>query len=360
MFQNDVTRRGFVKAAVAAGSLSMLGLVACNGTSSNKDADSKTTTDEKAARKVSMVTDTGGVNDQSFNQGAWEGMEELQKKNGWEVSYIESKQESDYASNLDKAVDSDCDLVWGVGFAMARAVGAAAAQNPDVQFAIIDNENPTGAANITGVQFRAQEPSFIVGYIAARVSTTAQVGFVGGVSSEVIDQFEYGYRAGVAYANAEQNTNVQVQVQYAESFSDSAKGKSIAAKMFSDGCDIVFHAAGGVGTGIIEAAKEADKFAIGVDRDQAYLAPDHVLTSAMKNVNVAVVDVSQKLLNGELTPGSNVEFGFSEDGVCIPEDHRHYPEEVYQAAVALETKIKAGSITPPKNQETLDSFKPAL
>ena len=135
---------------------------------------------------------------------------------------------------------------------MADAIATCAQTNPDIKFAIIDNANPSDAENIVGVQFRAQEPSFIVGYIGASFSKTGNVGYVGGISSDVIDQFEYGYKAGVAYANSVNGTNVQVQAQYAESFSDSARGKAIAQSMFSNGCDVVFHAAGGTGTGVIE------------------------------------------------------------------------------------------------------------
>ena len=182
------------------------------------------------------------------------------------------------------------------GFAMADATLKAAKDNPNTQFAIIDNGNDSQVSNFTGVMFRAQEPSFVVGYIAARTTKTGKVGFVGGISSALIDQFEYGYRGGVAYANKEKGTNVEISAQYAESFSDAAKGKAIANSMYSDGCDIVFHAAGGVGTGVIEAAKDANKLAIGVDRDQAYLAPENVLTSALKRVNVAIVEISEKIL----------------------------------------------------------------
>lgn len=357
---NDVTRRGFVKGAAGVGALSMLGLAACGGKTSDSGSSDSAASADSSSHVLSMVTDTGGVNDQSFNQSAWEGMQELESSEGYKVSYLESKQESDYATNLDKAVDSGAELVWGIGFAMAEAVGNAATQNPDIQFAIIDNTNPNDAANITGVMFHAEQPSFLVGYIAACTSTTNKVGFVGGMSSDIISQFEYGYKAGVAYANAEKGKNVEVSAQYAESFTDSAKGKAIATSMFTDGCDIVFHAAGGVGTGVIEAAKDAGKFAIGVDRDQAYLAPDNVLTSALKNVNVAVVDVSKKLISGELKGGTNVVLGAAEGAVGIPEAHDHYADDVYQAALALEDKIKNGEITVPASKSDFDSYKPEV
>ena len=349
----SVSRRGFVKGAgVVAAAATMAGLVGCGGEGGDGASGE--------AVKIEMVTDTGGVNDQSFNQLAWEGMQQLEEENGWEVGYLESTQEADYAPNLDRCVDDGCALIWGVGFAMADAISNCAATNPDVQFAIIDNANPSDAANITGVQFRAQEPSFIVGYIAAAFSKTGNVGYVGGISSDVIDQFEFGYKAGVAYANSMNGTNVQVQAQYAESFSDSAKGKSIAQKMFSGGCDVVFHAAGGTGTGVIEAAAEAGLYAIGVDMDQNHLAPDNVITSALKRVNVAVVDVSNQIISGELAGGSNVTLGLTEDCVGIPENHDLIGDEIYNTALDIEEKIKSGEIVPPASQADYDTYVASL
>lgn len=287
-------------------------------------------------------------------------MTELKDKNGWDVSYLESKQDSDYATNLDKAVDAESDLVWGVGFAMADATLKAAKDNPNTQFAIIDNGNDSQVSNFTGVMFRAQEPSFVVGYIAARTTKTGKVGFVGGISSALIDQFEYGYRGGVAYANKEKGTNVEISAQYAESFSDAAKGKAIANSMYSDGCDIVFHAAGGVGTGVIEAAKDANKLAIGVDRDQAYLAPENVLTSALKRVNVAIVEISEKILKDGQKGGTTISLGASEDAVGISEEHHLMGEDTYKAATDLLDKIKAGSVVPPTNKDELDKYVKSL
>ena len=205
-----------------------------------------------------------------------------------------------------------------------------------------------------------QEPSFVVGYIAARTTKTGKVGFVGGISSALIDQFEYGYRGGVAFANKENNTNVEVSAQYAESFSDAAKGKAIANSMYSDGCDVVFHAAGGVGTGVIEAAKDANKLAIGVDRDQAYLAPENVLTSALKRVNVAIVEISEKILKDGQKGGTTISLGASEDAVGIAEDHHLMAEDTYKAAIGLLDKIKAGSVVPPASKDDLDKYVKSL
>lgn len=326
------------------------------GSSGTKTTDKDTNTEKEY--KVAMVTDTGGVNDQSFNQSSWEGLQNFEKNNkGVKVSYLESKQESDYATNLDKVVDSGNNLVWGIGFAMADAITNAAKSNPDVNYAIVDNSyGDDTPANVTGVMFKAQEPSFIVGYIAGKTTKTNKVGFVGGITSGIIDQFQYGYQAGVQYAAKELGKDITVDVQYAESFSDASKGKAIANKMFSSGCDIVFHAAGGAGVGVIEAAKEANKFAIGVDRDQAYLAPDNVLTSALKLANVAVENLSKEAMNGTKIGGKTYTYGLKENAVGIPTENKNMDQEVYKAAMAIQDKIKDGSIVPPYNEETFKTF----
>ncbi|WOC33671.1 MULTISPECIES: BMP family lipoprotein [Caproicibacterium] len=323
---------------------------------------SNTTSVDGKGYKIRMVTDTGGVNDQSFNQSSWEGLQNLQKATGADVNYIESKQESDYATNLDKAADDDAKLIWGIGFAMAESIGNAAKQNPDINYAIVDNayDAKTMPSNVAGVMFRAQEPSFVVGYIAGKTTKTNKVGFVGGITSNIIDQFEYGYKAGVAYAAKELNKKITVDAQYAESFSDSSKGKAIANSMFSSGCDIVFHAAGGVGVGVIAAAKDAGKYAIGVDRDQAYLAPKNVLTSALKLVHAAVEDVSKKAMSGEKIGGKTYTYGLTEDAVGIPEKHDLMGDDTYQAALKVEQDIKSGKITPPATKDEFTKYTASL
>ena len=329
------------------------------GTMVGCGSGNKTTEAPKTAKSfnVAMVTDTGGVSDQSFNQSSWEGLEKLEKNTGAKVSYLESKQETDYATNLDKLVDADNNIIWGVGFAMSDAILNAAKTNKEVNYAIVDNSyGDKTPDNVTGVMFSAQEPSFVVGYIAGKTTKTDRVGFVGGINNPIIDQFQYGYQAGVLYAAKELGRTINVDVQYAESFSDASKGKAIANKMFSSGCDIIFHAAGGTGVGVIDAAKEANKFAIGVDRDQSYLAPDNVLTSALKLVNVAVEKVSTEAMNGNKIGGKTYTYGLKEDAVGIPTENKNVAPEVYKAAIKLEDQIKAGTIVVPFNEETFKAF----
>ncbi len=346
-------RKGIVFGLTAA---MVLSLTACGGGKTETTKAQEETSGGKSSFSVAMITDTGGINDQSFNQSAWEGLTELKNKTGAEVNYIESKQASDFVTNLERLGDSGADLLWGVGYACADAVLEAAGSNPDIQYAIIDNAYQDTPSNVTGVMFRAQEPSFLVGYVAGRTTQTGKVGFVGGISSGLIDQFQYGYEAGVKYAAKELGKDIDISVQYAESFSDAAKGKAIAARMYSDGCDVIYHAAGGTGTGVIEAAKEAGKWVIGVDRDQAYLAPENVLTSALKLVGKAVLEVSEEAMNGQEIGGKTLTFGLQEDCVGIPEEHGNMADGVYEDTLKVKDKIKNGELTPPTTKEEYESF----
>lgn len=314
--------------------------------------------DKKEEFMVYMVTDTGGVNDQSFNMSAWEGLQNLSNDTGAKIGYLESTQATDFETNMDKLADMNCNMIWGIGFSMADSVRQAAMRNPDIHYALADNMYPEDEAvkNLTGVAFKAQESAFLVGYAAGKTTKTNCVGFVGGIAGAIIDQFEYGYKAGVYYASKEDSKDIKVLVQYADSFTDASKGKAMAKKMYDSGADIVFHAAGGVGTGVIEAAKDNNKFAIGVDRDQSYLAPNNVLTSALKRVGKAVDLVSREYMSGNDIGGKNLVYGLKEECVGIPEENPNMDPNVYEMTMQLQSKIMADEIVPPSNESQYNEF----
>lgn len=310
---------------------------------------------------AAMVTDVGGVNDQAFNQSAWEGLKTLEEK-GIKVSYVESGAEADYGPNLDSLVDEEHDIIWGVGYMLADAILDAAARNPEQLYAIVDNTyGDATPENVICAVFKAEEPSFLVGYVAGRMTKTGKVGYIGGMESETIQTFEYGYRAGVAQAAAEIGKEITVDVQYANSFSDAAIGKAIALKQFEEGCDIIFHAAGGVGYGVIEAAAEKELFAIGVDRDQNYLAENYVITSAMKKVGEAMAQVTEKVQAGEQLGGQTFVFGLKEGAVGLaPTTEKLVPAEILSGANELQEKVIAGEIVVPFNQATFTAYVETL
>ena len=309
---------------------------------------------------VTMVTSDGGINDQSFNQSSWEGLQKFAEETGSEVRYIESKQPSDYLTNLDRATDSYPDLIWGIGYTFADPILTIAKANPDMSFAIVDNAYDDTPFNVTGVVFRAEESSFMAGYIAGMSTKTDKVGYVGGMKSAINDQFQYGYDAGVAYAAKERGVKIEVMNQLVESYTDAAKAKAIANKMFSQGADIVFHSAGGAGQGVIESAKDNGKYAIGVDRDQSYLAPDNVLTSALKNVDTAVELVCQEKMDGQDIGGQTLSFGLSDDAVGIPTENKNMDPEVYEKAMEVRQKIISCEIKVPATEEAYNAYAASL
>ncbi|SNT13178.1 nucleoside-binding protein [Anaerovirgula multivorans] len=304
--------------------------------------------------KMAMVTDVGGVNDQSFNESAWNGHKQAEAELGFSVSYVESEQDADYERNLETLLDAGNDLIWGIGFMMTDAILEAAEFNPDQKYAIIDPDFGENVVpeNLVGVLFKAEEGSFLVGYIAGKMTETNKVGFVGGMDFPVIHGFHYGFMAGVKHANPD----AEVLVQYADSFVDAARGKAIANQMYQQGADIVFHAAGGAGDGVIEAAREQDKYAIGVDEDQNHLAPDHVITSAMKRVDNAIFMVAEMLKDGDYAGGETKVFGLADGGVGIaPTSDKHVPAEILEEVKQVEQEIIAGKIVVPNNKDDYEA-----
>ena len=303
---------------------------------------------KKDVYKIAIVTDLSGINDQSFNQSAWEGLKELKNELGdkIDISYTEPKQSSDYNLILDRLSDKDYDLIYGISFSLADSVKETALLNLDKNYILVDSsfgeETPNNVACVT---FCSQESAFLVGYIAGKKTLNNKVGFVGGQRSEIIEQFEYGFKAGVKFAGKELGKNINIVTQYAESFSDVSKGKAIGSKMYSSGCDIIFQAAGGTGYGVIESAKENGKLVIGVDRDQSDIAPGNVLTSALKNVNRAVKLVSEKMIKREDILGKTLIFGSKESCVGIPEDYSVMGENLYKEALKLFSFIENGRIS---------------
>ncbi|WP_286315898.1 BMP family lipoprotein [Romboutsia ilealis] len=321
-------------------------LVGC-GNSETKENKDKTL-------KIGMVADIGGINDESFNQSAWEGLQQAEKDFGIEVKVIESKQASEYLQNMESLLDEDVDMVIGVGYTMKQDIQTQAENYPDKQFVLIDETYDTIPENITPVLFRENEAAYLTGLVAGKMTKANNIGFIGGIQTPVVSKFEYGYKAGVKEANEKATVNVQ----YAGTFSDAAKGKSIANQMYGNGSDIILAAAGGTGLGSIESAKEQNKYAIGVDRDQSDLAPKNVLTSALKKVNVGVYDTVKEFVEGKLISGQEKVYGLKEDGVGIPESTKNLvPQDIIDYVNSMIEKVKSGEIKVPATEDELKAYK---
>ena len=299
--------------------------------------------------KIGMVTDVGGVNDKSFNQTSWEGLQALDPE-VFEVNYLESKTDADYQTNINTFVDEGYDLIICVGYMLADATREAAEANPDQLFAIIDDAT-IDLPNVACLMFAQEQASYLVGLVAGSVTESKTVGYVQGMVSDSMNLFGIGYITGVLEACPDATV-----LQYnANAFGDIAGGSTAAKDMITKGADVIYHAAGGTGIGVISACDEEGIWAIGVDTDQAPLAPDHVLTSAMKRVDVAAQDISKAVAEGNFTAGIHM-YDLSNGGVDLAPTRDHIPAEVIEVVEASKTAIINGEKSVPTSVDDCPEF----
>lgn len=330
-------------------------ILAILGGCTTKGADTTSTTQPGGKQlKLALVFDEGGRGDKSFNDSAYRGLERAKNELGADVKYVDSKNQADYATNFENLVEDRPDLIVGVGISMDKAVQAAAAKYPDQKFAIIDvmSKNP----NVLGIVFKEQEGSFLAGVLAGLTTKSNKIGFVGGKSIDLIKKFEYGFRAGVKSVNP----GAEVSAKYTEDWADIAKGQEAAIALFDGGADIVYHASGKCGIGVIKAAKERNKFAIGVDSDQDGEAPGNVLTSMVKRVDNAVFDAAKRVKEGTFK-GETMILGVKETGVGLSEmkyTQDKLPPGAMDKVLAAEKLIKEGALQVPSTKDEFEKFTP--
>ena len=335
-----------------------LGLVAC-GTG---EGDKGTTTNGEAKIKVGMMTDSGTIDDKSFNQGTWEGIKRYESENGTiEAQYIKPGGEAtqDYLEAADNLLAKGNELIIAPGFKFEEAIGKLQAENPETKFVILDGEPEGGVAeNSVGIYFAEQEAGFLAGIAAALETKTGKVGFIGGMVIPAVQKFGYGFVTGVAYANANLGTNVEVaDYLYNGTFNDVSGGQAQAGGMYDKGIDIIFVAAGKVGNGVIAEGKvraEAgdDVYVIGVDVDQyedgiISNGSSVILTSAIKRIDNAAYDKIDELVNGTFTGGQVITMDAKNDGVGLPAENPNLSEATQQAADEAFELIKNGTIVVP-------------
>ena len=342
-------------------------LAACGGNGDTGDSSATSSSTAGGTEDnftVAMVTDIGGVDDKSFNQSAWEGLvawgEENSKEKGIDgYDYIQSNADSEFVTNLNTAVNSNFDLVFGIGYKLKSAMQDVATQNPDTLFAIIDDV--IEGENTVSISFKDNEAAFLAGVAAAKTTKTNQLGFIGGQESAVIDRFEAGFVAGAKSVNPE----IDVKVEYVGSFGDAAGGKSKAAAMYASGIDVIYQAAGDSGNGVFSEAKDIVKadpskeiWVIGVDRDQTeegLLTLDDgternlTLTSTLKGVGTAAKDIATLTMNDEFPAGEVLNFGLAEEGVDLTDGQ--LGEEALTAVEDAKSQILDGTLTVPEAPE---------
>jgi basic membrane protein A and related proteins len=289
-----------------------------SSTSASGGTTSTAAAPAKKSIKVGLVTDIGGLNDRSFNTLANKGLEDAKSQLGIQGRVLTSKSNADYVPNLSTLAQQKYDLVIGVGFLMADAVDTVAKKFPDTKFAIIDVD-ATGLkgkpANVEGLLFKEQQSGYLAGYLAgeyAKDNNITTISSVGGQKIPPVDHYIAGYQAGAKAANP----SIKTLNAYSQDFVDQAKCKEIALSQIARGSGVVFQVAGQCGLGALDAAKEKGKQGIGVDADQAYLG-SHILTSAIKKVDVAVSDTIKQVQDDKFTGGANTTFEVKNEGAGI-------------------------------------------
>jgi basic membrane protein A len=309
---------------------------------------------QKANFRVGLVTDIGGIDDKSFNQGTWEGIVRFGQEAGLKkdagYKYLQSAAEADYIPNLSTFSDEALDLIIAPGFLFEKSMTDVAARYPKNKYLIIDSvvQKP----NVASAVFAEHEGSFLVGVAAglkAKADGKNVLGFLGGMQFPLIEKFQAGFEQGVKAVYPE----AKILVDYAGDFAAPDKGQAIAQKQFNAGAYIIFHAAGGTGNGMIKEAKERAskgdvRWGIGVDKDQyqdgVFGNKSAVLTSMMKRVDVAAHDVCQMTMDGKFPGGQVLVFSVKNKGVGIPEKNPNLSADIVKVVKDYEAKIASGAL----------------
>lgn len=347
------------KILLGLGCLGMMGLLAgCNhGAAEKKTAESD--------HKLALILGFGGVDDRSFNQAGWEGLEKWGESKGLEAkkdfTYLETNDPQENSTNISQAVENGFTTVISLSYLQADALKESAKQHPKLNFALIDGEI-SDMENVVSATFKDQESSYLAGLAAAYSTKTNSVGFIGGMEGPVIQRFQSGFEAGVKAGAEDLEKEISVSVQYAASFDAPDKGKAIAATMYKEGADILYQAAGSTGAGVFQEAKAQNEngsdqkvWVIGVDRDQADEGEyqmtngktgNFTLTSTKKNVGAAVTEIADAAYKNEFPGGEHLQFGLKEAGVDLTKGQ--LSAEAQQAVERAKKQIIDGKLIVPE------------
>jgi basic membrane protein A len=301
---------------------------------------------------LAMVTDVVGLGDQCFNDATWAGLCRAEDVYGYEKRVLEASEQAQYIPYLSSLAEQGVDLTIAVGFMMKDALKEVAELYPDSKFAIVDGF--VDAPNVACLHFCENEGAFIVGAIGARMSKTGIVGFVGGMETPITKKFEAGYRAGALTANPQ----INILVTFTGTFADMAKGEETAMAQYNQGADVIYQVANITGMGVFNAAKKLDKYAIGADMDQNHIAPDNIITSSIKRIDNAILDLA-KMLNENNFQGGHYTYGVAEGGIDYAESTgKLCPKQIVDYAEKIKKMIADGEISVPSTIEDLGEFIP--
>ena len=334
-------QRWLMRGAALGAAVGLLATVAgCGG-----DDSATGTTPGEASARVGLIADAGQLNDNGFNELAFNGLKRAEAELGIEGRVVEAASAADYVPNMASLARQGYDLIIGVGFAQGDAIATAAKRFPDVKFAIVDYDHAFlkgKPANAEGLLFREEQVGYLVGTLAALTAKReggTTISAVGGFKEPPVDRFIAGYRAGALAAVP----GTKVVFSYSQDWEDQAKCKELALDQIARGSKVVFQVAGLCGLGALSAAKDEGAWGIGVDADQSFLGP-HVLTSALKGVDTAVFLTIQSILEGTWQGGGDTVFGLDQDGVGLGTVSDRVPQEDLDAVAEVEQKIADGEI----------------
>lgn len=296
--------------------------------------------------KPAVIYDLGGKFDKSFNEGVFNGVKRFTEESGVEVMEFEVANEAQRQQAMERMVDRGATVILGVGFGQADAIDAVAQANPNVLFSIID-VNWLDRPNLRQYSFKEHEGSYLVGMAAALASKSNTVGFVGGMDIPLIRAFSCGYAQGAHAVNADVTVLENMTGTTPAAWSDPAKGAELTKAQIDRGADVIYQAAGSTGLGVIQAAVDAGKLAIGVDSNQNYIAPGSILTSMLKRVDVAAYETFSDALSGDFETGVR-NLGLAENGVGWAVDEYNKPlisDKMFNTIEAAKADIIAGDIT---------------
>lgn len=326
---------------------------------------------DQSTVKIGMVSDLAGIDDKSFSEITWKGVSEFAEEHeNVEAQYVTPSDNAlpTLVSSVDNLIMSGNEVVVLTGFTFEETAGTVAELYPEVEFILIDGQPMVDGEyksfdNVVSIYFKEHESAFLAGVASALETKTGQLGFIGGIPNEAVKKFGFGYVAGVAYANANLGANAHVtDYIYSGSFSDVAMGQSLAGGLFDKGVDTILHAAGGVGVGAITEAKtRGDVKIVGVDVDQYHEGlldngGSVMLTSAMKNIDVAVKEHLTYYIENDFKGGQVFTLGIEDNGVGLPSENPNLSDNTIAKVEEVLNKVKDGEVQVPSTVEELETF----
>lgn len=323
-------------------------ILLCNGCTTSEKTPTITKPNEKI--KIGLVT-LGTIHDESYNENAWEGMQRAHEELGFITSYLEAKNEKDYIKQIKNMIQKNYNLIFLAYSNHSKEFQNLLTENPKQKFVII-GDSFFQFKNTTNIIFKQNEVAYLVGIIAGKMTETNHVGLIQGMNSPNMNEFGYGYVAGILNTNP----NITLDLKSTECFSCPEIGKSTALKMYENGCDVIFHVAGDTGTGVIQAAKEKNLWVIGADKDQNHLAPKNVLTSVLKRVDIAIFLTAKHYLEGTLQSGTKI-YDFSNQGISLaPSTDKNCSDKLLSYVQEVKMKIQNKEIKIPQTKEEFESI----